>query len=265
MLVRPGGISAGMVNHAENGVRPDEIPGIDRLAAVERVADQFVGIDGFDAAVGSRVGGGSAIELRLVDLDSFLILRSRSVGMAHAAAAVQNAVAGIGGRRRQNAIVCDVVVGTYEFRSSSGDDSHQARERIRRLGGGGPRVVDAGFGERCEVGTRLGSYAVLQIEGMHAVDADEEYVAVSSVVDVIVGVCRKTCEDCQDCQTRAERDRFDAHASPPWALVLIIPPTVPRSYDCKVTVDFRYAFPRILRTMVFCITKPTAPGPGTAV
>jgi hypothetical protein len=55
---------------------------------------------------------------------------------------------------------------------------------------------------------------------MHAVDADEEDMAISAVVEVIVGVCRETCEHCQDCQTRAERDQIDAHASPPWALVL---------------------------------------------
>ena len=55
---------------------------------------------------------------------------------------------------------------------------------------------------------------------MHAVDADEQYMAISGVVEVIVGVCRRPTEDCQDCETRAERDQFDAHASPPWALVL---------------------------------------------
>ena len=55
------------------------------------------------------------------------------------------AVAGIGGRRRQHAIVGHVVVDADEFRSSAGHDGHQAGERIRRLGGRGALVVHAGF------------------------------------------------------------------------------------------------------------------------
>ena len=99
---------------------------------------------------------------------------------------------------------------------------------------------------------------------MHAVDADEEYMAISGVVEIIVGVGRLTGEDCQDCQTRAERDQFDAHASPPWALVLNYSPTVAISCDCKVTAAFLAPFSINQGQETICSAKYREPSHWTA-
>ena len=46
MLVRPSRVAARGVDHAVNGIRTDEIPGVNGVAAIERIAHQLVGIDG---------------------------------------------------------------------------------------------------------------------------------------------------------------------------------------------------------------------------
>ena len=45
MLVRPGSITAIVVNNSEDGIGADEIPREDRVAIVVWVAREFVGID----------------------------------------------------------------------------------------------------------------------------------------------------------------------------------------------------------------------------
>jgi hypothetical protein len=81
VLVGPGRIAAGLVDHAEHRVGSDEIPRIHGIAVVKRIAHEFLRIDRFDASVDEAVRT-PAIQLGLVDIVPFLIFRARAVGAA---------------------------------------------------------------------------------------------------------------------------------------------------------------------------------------
>src|SRR5208282_5143370 len=57
VLVGPCGVSAVLVNYAEDGVGADEFPGENGFAAVGGIADEALGIDGGEAAVGEGCSG----------------------------------------------------------------------------------------------------------------------------------------------------------------------------------------------------------------
>src|ERR1039457_1615701 len=105
MLVRPGGVAVGGMDHAVDLVGADEIPGIDWRAAMERVAGQFGGIDGFDPAIDGVAIRSSTGELRLVDIDAFFVLRGGTVGDAGFARPAGKPIAGRILGRSQYAII----------------------------------------------------------------------------------------------------------------------------------------------------------------
>ena len=95
MLVGPCRVSASLVNDAEDGVGADEIPRVNGIAAIARVADESLGIDGGDAAVGQRGAGRAAVHFGLVDVDAFFIFGGGAGrGGAGSAGAGREAVAG---------------------------------------------------------------------------------------------------------------------------------------------------------------------------
>src|SRR5580693_4769158 len=100
MLVGPRRVSARAVHDAEDTVYADEFPRVNRRAALARIANQFFGIDGVDSAVGQGRARSSAIDLGLIDIDSFFVLGGRSgrgpVGSARARS--QPIAGGSGGR-----------------------------------------------------------------------------------------------------------------------------------------------------------------------
>src|SRR6185437_5171351 len=102
MLVGPGGESASGVDHPEDRVHPYEIPRVDRLAAVERIAHQALRIDGVHAAVVPAVGRRAivdAIELRLVEVVALFVFRASAARLTGDAAAMEHTIAGVLGRR----------------------------------------------------------------------------------------------------------------------------------------------------------------------
>src|ERR1019366_389269 len=70
VLVGPCCVSASLVNNAEDAVGTDELPRVNGLATITRVADQSLGIDGGDAAVSQGRAGGASIDHGLVDVDA---------------------------------------------------------------------------------------------------------------------------------------------------------------------------------------------------
>src|SRR5205807_10559456 len=93
VLVRPRCVAASGVDHAVNRVSADEVPGINRLAAVKRIAFELVGINGFHSAVNGGVSGKAAVELRLVDFNAFLVFGLRPVDLSLEAASGRQSVA----------------------------------------------------------------------------------------------------------------------------------------------------------------------------
>ena len=134
MLVGPCRVSTSPMDDAEDGVGADEIPRIDGTAALAGIADELLGIDGGDAAVGERRAGCAAVHFGLVDVDAFFILGGGAGGSgAGSAGAGREAVAGGLGRGVKIPGIGDVVVDAGESRASTGDDRDQAREGIRGL------------------------------------------------------------------------------------------------------------------------------------
>ena len=105
MFVGPGRVTARIVNDSVDSVCSDEIPGIDGLAAVRGVAGKTRRIDGIDA---TSAGGRSAVQLRLVEIDAFFVLRRGPVQNARCAGTGRDAVAGGFRGRRKGAVVSDV-------------------------------------------------------------------------------------------------------------------------------------------------------------
>src|SRR6516225_673577 len=76
MLVRPGGVAAGSMYHAKNGIRSNKVPRKNGGAAFARVAFQFPRVNRPNPTIYSWRR--AAIEQFLVDVDSFIELGGRS-------------------------------------------------------------------------------------------------------------------------------------------------------------------------------------------
>src|ERR1700678_482178 len=129
MLVRPCRVATSAMNDAEDGVGADKIPRVDRTAALVRITDELLGVDGGYATVGERRAGCAAVHLGLVDVDAFFILaggagRSRS----GSAGAGRETIAGGLCRGVKIPGVGHVVVDAGETRAATSDDRNQARE-----------------------------------------------------------------------------------------------------------------------------------------
>src|ERR1700679_2763382 len=91
MLVGPCGVAAGGVNHTEDRVCADEVPGIHRCATARRMADESAGIDRSDSAIAGRC---AAVELRLVNINAFVIFGGGAGKYAGRADAAGQSIAG---------------------------------------------------------------------------------------------------------------------------------------------------------------------------
>src|SRR4029077_7311326 len=98
---------------------------------LRRVPRQFIRIDGSDGAIGEGSAGGSAVYLRLVDVDAFFIL-SCIAGwhLTRCAGSSRIAIAGGCSRSLQIAGIGDVVVDAGQGRASAGDDRGEAGKRV---------------------------------------------------------------------------------------------------------------------------------------
>src|ERR1700679_94122 len=85
MFVGPCGVATRGVNYSENCVRPHEVPGVNRCATARRVPYESAGIDRSDSTVAGRC---AAVELRLVDINAFVILGGRAGEYAGCAGAL---------------------------------------------------------------------------------------------------------------------------------------------------------------------------------
>src|SRR5262249_1976444 len=160
-------------DHAKNGVGANEVPGVNGLAVVERIAYEPIRIDGLYAAVDGRVASEASIELVLVEFVAFLIFGLSSVDDIHIAGPSRESIAGGNLRRRQNAIVSYVIERTYCSGAAAGHHCHQAGKGV-----GGPRrsrarVVHSGVAESSKMWTCLRCHAIFIINRVHAIDADE--------------------------------------------------------------------------------------------
>ena len=149
-----------------------------RFASVERIARQPGRVDRVEAAIAT---GRAAVELALIEVDSFLILGAGSIVLIRGAGSAEEAVAGIVLRRSQDAIVSDVIVSADAGRRPAADQRHQPWERVRRLRGRGIGVIDPMLGQRGEVrAVRIpvvdagkSARAILEIQRVHPVDAQQ--------------------------------------------------------------------------------------------
>jgi hypothetical protein len=91
MLVGPCSVATRGMNHPENCVGADEVPGINRRATVCRVADESAGIDRSNAAV-SR--GRPAVKLRLININAFVIFGGGAGEHTRRAGAAGESIAG---------------------------------------------------------------------------------------------------------------------------------------------------------------------------
>src|ERR1700683_5642260 len=130
MLVRPGGVAAGGVDDAEDGVGAHEVPRVDGGAFGGRIAVQLLWIDGGDAAIGEAGAGSSAVQLGLIDVDAFVVLGGVAGDDAGRAVAGGVYIPRGDAGRREGAVIGDVVVDAHGAGSSAGDQVHQAGEGV---------------------------------------------------------------------------------------------------------------------------------------
>src|ERR1700721_1528570 len=183
MFVRPGGVSTSLMDDAEDGVGAYEIPGIDRRTAFAGVADEFLRIDGGDAAIRECRAGRTTVHFGLVDVDAFLVLAGGSSGSRAGRAGTRcQTIAGGLCRGIKIPGIGDVVVDAGQGGASTGDDRDQARKGIRGFRGAGSDVVDAGLaGGRKSRTVRLSAVdganavdAVFKVHSVQAIDADQK-------------------------------------------------------------------------------------------
>jgi len=179
------------VDDAEDGVGANKVPGIDRRAASGGIPRKAERLNGLEAAIDEAGPGRAAIELGLVNVDALFIF-SRGAGRERVwgAGAGGDAVAGGKGRSVKRTVVGDVVVNAHGAGCRARDDGHEAGEGVGWAGGAGGDVVDSGLADGGEVravglatvdaGDTLS--AVLEVYGVHAVDAQQEHVFDLSVL-----------------------------------------------------------------------------------
>src|ERR1700691_2348579 len=147
MFVGPCGVDTRGVNYSENCVRPHEDPGVKRCATARRVPYESAGIDRSDSTVAGRC---AAVELRLVNINAFVILGGRAGEYAGCAGAAGESIAGRHLRGSEATVVCNVVERAHRARRTARHERHQTGKRVRGFGGGGIEIIDAGlskFGE----------------------------------------------------------------------------------------------------------------------
>src|SRR6202453_5467891 len=91
MFVGPCGVATRGVNYSENCVRPHEVPGVNRCATARRVPYESAGIDRSDSTVARRC---AAVELRLVDINAFVIFGGGAGEYAGCAGPAGESIAG---------------------------------------------------------------------------------------------------------------------------------------------------------------------------
>src|SRR5215471_3818334 len=109
MLIRPGCVASRSMDNAVDGIRADKVPWIYGLAAIKRIAGQAGRIDRLKPSI-ERAVRSAAVQLSLIDIDSLFIFGSRAVRCSGSTLACEDAVSGVFGRRRQHAIVGDIIV-----------------------------------------------------------------------------------------------------------------------------------------------------------
>src|ERR1700736_6357360 len=111
MLVGPGRAAAGCMDDAEYRVRPQEIPGINRIATMGWIARQLGRVDGTDSAVGQARSRRAAVQQVLIDLDALFVLGGCAGKDPWLTRAVKQPVSGVGGRRSERTVVGEVIEG----------------------------------------------------------------------------------------------------------------------------------------------------------
>src|ERR1700722_18379374 len=204
VLVRPRCETARGVNYAINRVGADEVPRVNRFAAIERVALQLVGINGQYPAIEHRVGTAS-IHLGLVDFDALFVLGLRSVNLPLDTVSTRQSVAGGRLGRRQDAIVRYVVKRAYRPGCPASDQGHEAREGVGRPGSRSTGVVYARLAESGECGARVPSHTVFVVDRVHSIDTDEQHMAIAVVVIGVVPVLRAGDRSKRDSRSKKKR------------------------------------------------------------
>src|SRR5208283_821832 len=110
VLIGPCCVTSGLVNDAEDGVGAREVPRHNRLAVICRIARQARSVDGIHAAA---TRGSAAVQLRLVDIDTFFVFRRGAVEHADLARTCGDTVAGGLCRRRERTIVRNVIENAF--------------------------------------------------------------------------------------------------------------------------------------------------------
>src|SRR5580658_7968647 len=130
MLVDPGGIASGGMDHTEERVRSNEVPGIHFGATQRRITLQLPGVEGGDSALGECGSGGATVELRIVNVDTLIVVGGcagrRCVRSAESAG---QAGAGFDLRGIQRTVVGYVVVEAGGLRRSAGSQRGHSGKR----------------------------------------------------------------------------------------------------------------------------------------
>ena len=121
MLIRPRGVTARILHHVEDGVGANETVRVDRGATILRIARQIVRIDSVDPGTAVRLAG---VELQIVVVDLFVKSNLRANHARAKLGAADNPVGRGLRRRRQRAIVADVIIHSGGTRRPARDLSH---------------------------------------------------------------------------------------------------------------------------------------------
>src|SRR5712672_2386129 len=213
MLVGPGGKPARRVDHAVNCVRADEIPGVNRLAPIEWIALQLIGVDGKNAAIEGGIGT-AAVDLCLVKIVAFFVFRLRPVNLPLDAVAGREPVSGRGFWRSEDAVIRDVIKRSNSSGAATSHERHQPRERI-----GGPRstrtrIVHARLAQGGQGRAGVRCHAVFVINRVHPINADEQNMFnLVPVAETIVGSKRgrKGSADQSDRQSYCKQSLFQVN------------------------------------------------------
>src|SRR5580700_741174 len=186
MLVGPCCVTSLAMNDPVNRVYPDEVPGINRRAAIAGVAGQSGGVERERAAINACRG--SAVKLVFIETDAFVVLRPRAGRRRTRRAGGGTADYSIACRIRgrvQRAVIGDIVEYAHRAGRTSGYKRHQPWKRIGRLGSGYSRVGNAVSAKRCKIravrrpavngGNTVDT--VFEIECMHAVNTEQQDMA----------------------------------------------------------------------------------------
>jgi hypothetical protein len=139
------------VDDLEDRVDAKVAVGVNGLAAVVGVAGERVHVD-----------AATAVQLRIIDINGFIVGDGRAYGGA------------VGARRREGPVVRDVVIDAGRAGGRAGDEGGRAGERVGGLGPGDAAVGDAVGREARELRRGVLFDVAGEVLHVHAVDADEE-------------------------------------------------------------------------------------------